>query len=178
LSVLEFLKFRLPIISSLKILAPAKFFSKLNPTITQTNLLRGIAVPSDKTLADLGEACRATISSGVASVQCPHVAANPERRLPLWVIPYWTEASNLQKTHRSPWAEAEDCLRQRQQRWKGTNAVATHQLIDQVYDSLGSLPWSGNIKGFSKPEPIYKLATYATRQWLSTIHENQMLNLL
>jgi len=57
LSVLEFLKFGLPIISSSKILGPAKFFSKLNPTITQTDILRGIAVPSDETLADLGVAC-------------------------------------------------------------------------------------------------------------------------
>jgi hypothetical protein len=154
LSVLEFLEFRLPVISLSKILAPAKFFSKLNPTITHTDILRGIAVPSDETLADLGAACRAAIPSGIALIQCPHITTNPEKRLPLWVILYWTEASNLRKKHRSPWAEAEDCLRQRQQRWKGNDPIASHQLINQVYDTLGSLPWSGNIKGLSDKELI------------------------
>src|ERR1700676_80363 len=42
LSVLEFLEFKLPIISSSKVLAPANFFSKLEPTITASDLLYGI----------------------------------------------------------------------------------------------------------------------------------------
>ncbi|KAH7908916.1 hypothetical protein BJ138DRAFT_990150, partial [Hygrophoropsis aurantiaca] len=43
---------------------------------------------------------------------------------------------------------------------------------------LASLPWSGNIRGFDNPEPIHRLATYATRGWLGTTHEDQMLDLL
>ncbi|KAH7917030.1 hypothetical protein BV22DRAFT_994373, partial [Leucogyrophana mollusca] len=51
-------------------------------------------------------------------------------------------------------------------------------LIEEVYNALSSLPWSGDIRGFDSPEPIYKLATYATCHWLSTVHEDQMLDLL
>jgi hypothetical protein len=63
LSILGFLKFKLPVISSSKVLAPAKFFSKLEPTITQTDLLHGMAVPAEETLAALGAACKSAIIS-------------------------------------------------------------------------------------------------------------------
>ncbi|KAI0691351.1 hypothetical protein C8T65DRAFT_526915, partial [Cerioporus squamosus] len=43
---------------------------------------------------------------------------------------------------------------------------------------LSTLSWSGLIRGFDNPEPIETLATYATRDWLSDTHENQMLDLL
>jgi hypothetical protein len=63
LSILEFLEFRLPIISSSKVLAPAKFFSNLDPAIMGTDPLRGMVVPSDKTLVALGEACKAAVQN-------------------------------------------------------------------------------------------------------------------
>jgi len=68
LSILEFLEFKLPVISSSKFLAPAKFFSKLKPTITQTDLLHGIAVPSEETLPALRAACKSAFISGTVSV--------------------------------------------------------------------------------------------------------------
>jgi hypothetical protein len=88
------------------------------------------------------------------------------------------EVSNLQKTWKTPWVQAEDYLSVRQQWWKGKSAVASHQIIDEVYDALGTLPWAENVKGFSNDEPIYSLATYTTQNWLSDVHENQMLDLL
>ena len=115
LSVLEFLKFKLPVISLSKVLAPAKFFSKFKPTITQTDLLRGIAMPSEETLAALGAACKSAVKSGTALVLCPHVPTPSEKHLPVWVIPYWTEAANLQRNWRSPWVKANDLLRCHQQ---------------------------------------------------------------
>src|SRR5882724_103381 len=97
LSILEFLKFKLPVINSSKVLAPAKFFSKLKPTITQADLLCGIAMPSEETLAALRAACKTAVESGAASVLCSHIPTPLEKHLPVWAIPYWTEAANLQK---------------------------------------------------------------------------------
>jgi hypothetical protein len=88
LSILEFLEFRLPIISSSKVLAPAKFFSNLDPAIMGTDPLRGMVVPSDKTLVALGEACKVAVISGAKSVLSPHTRSVPDKRLPLWIIPY------------------------------------------------------------------------------------------
>jgi hypothetical protein len=178
LSLLEFLEFRLPIISSSKVLAPAKFFSDLDPAIMGTDLPQGIVVPSDETVVALAEACKSAIKSGAKSVLSPHIQSNPDNRLPLWTITYWTEVSSLRKTWRTPWIEAEDYLSTRQQRWKGKGATASHQIINNVYDALSSISWAGNVRGFSNEEPLYTLATYATHHWLSDVHENQMLDLL
>lgn len=73
LSVLEFLEFHLPLISSSKVLAPAKFFSKLDPEIMGTDLLRGMLVPSDETVVALAEACKLAVKSGAKSVLSPHI---------------------------------------------------------------------------------------------------------
>jgi hypothetical protein len=51
-------------------------------------------------------------------------------------------------------------------------------LIEGVYNALGSISWFGNIKGFENSEPIWNLARYATDQWLSNVHQNQMTDLL
>ena len=50
--------------------------------------------------------------------------------------------------------------------------------MQEGYDVLSYLPWSGNICGFDDDEPLHTLAVYASREWFSTMHENQMLNLL
>jgi hypothetical protein len=85
-----------------------------------------MVVPSDKTLVALGEACKAALISGAKSVLSPHTRSVPDKRLPLWIIPYWTEVSSLQKTWRTPWMEAEDC-------YKGTSVrFLTFPLLSSI----------------------------------------------
>ena len=50
--------------------------------------------------------------------------------------------------------------------------------MERAYNSLSALSWSGNIKGFDDKEPINILVRYATHQWLTDVHEHQMLNIL
>ncbi|KAG1778132.1 hypothetical protein EV702DRAFT_968606 [Suillus placidus] len=54
----------------------------------------------------------------------------------------------------------------------------TYKLIGRVMDALVILPWAGNIKGFESEGPIYELARYTTNDWLTDVHESQMLDLL
>ena len=84
----------------------------------------------------------------------------------------------MRREWRSPWLKADDYLRHRQQFRRDKNAAASHSLIDEVYSNLTSLAWAGDVRGFSEHEPVHKLATYATHNWLSSVHENQMLDLL
>ena len=51
-------------------------------------------------------------------------------------------------------------------------------VMQEAYDMLSCLPWSGDIYGFDHCEPLYMLATYASHKWLATTHENQILDLL
>ncbi|KAF9236437.1 hypothetical protein BU15DRAFT_50062, partial [Melanogaster broomeanus] len=62
--------------------------------------------------------------------------------------------------------------------WRGEEVGETKRLIQQVYNTLALLPWSGDICGFEANDPILKLHTYTTNNWLSDTHENQMLDLL
>lgn len=75
--------------------------------------------------------------------------------------------------------KAEEFIRLRKKVWKksvdGSNADVVMQ---EAYNMLSCLPWYGNIRGFDDSEPLYRLATYASREWLATLHENQMLDLL
>jgi hypothetical protein len=54
----------------------------------------------------------------------------------------------------------------------------TRELVNAVCDALSLLPWSGSIDGFSEEGEIIHLHKYTTTDWLGTVHENQMLDLL
>ncbi|KAH7903291.1 hypothetical protein BJ138DRAFT_977415, partial [Hygrophoropsis aurantiaca] len=52
------------------------------------------------------------------------------------------------------------------------------QLCDSVARHMSSIPWAGEIHGFSQFEPILTLATYLSSDWLSDAHIDQQLDLL
>ncbi|KIM89787.1 hypothetical protein PILCRDRAFT_49180, partial [Piloderma croceum F 1598] len=54
----------------------------------------------------------------------------------------------------------------------------TDEIMQQAYDMLSCLPWCGDIRGFDHNEPLHQLVMYASRAWLGTMHENQILDLL
>jgi hypothetical protein len=84
----------------------------------------------------------------------------------------------IQSEHLEPWRKAKEFLQWQSQIWKMQGKEETHKLIGGVMDTLAILPWAGNIKGFESEEPIYELARYTTNDWLTNVHESQMLNLL
>jgi hypothetical protein len=43
---------------------------------------------------------------------------------------------------------------------------------------LLSIPWAGDVHGFTEAEPITKLAGYLSEEWLATTHGNHQLDLL
>ena len=171
LSVTQFLQFPFPIISS-TVHLPSEFFSRHAPTTDDVSLISKIPVPSGVTVKELQQACKSAASSGNTSVVCPHAPLASGKRVPLWIITYWTEIINLREI-REPWVRAEAALRKRK---KGSKHSSS--LIDETYTALSILQWSGNIHGFDNEEPINHLAKYATHQWLTDIHENQMLDIL
>jgi hypothetical protein len=135
-------------------------------------LISKIPVPCPTIVAELVEACKATITSGHLSVSCPHATLAPSERMPIWIITYWTETINLRKIC-EPWVLAEEALRKQKRGWKKSKA-----LVDKAFLALSTLQWSGTIQGFDNNEPISDLARYCTHQWLSDVHKNQMLDLL
>jgi hypothetical protein len=173
LSVAQFLQFPLPPISPFSDgHLPAGFFSRHMPTVDDISLISKIPVPAAERVEELREACKSAASMGWTSMVCPHTAMASGMCVPLWIITYWTEVINLCIT-REPWVHAETALRKRKKSRKNSGA-----LIDKTYLALSTLQWSGNIQGFDNTELMNHLARYATHQWLSDVHKNQMLDML
>jgi hypothetical protein len=74
--------------------------------------------------------------------------------------------------------EAEEFIRLRKKVRKKAKDEDADDVMQEAYDMLSCLLWSGDIHGFDHREPLYMLATYASREWLATTHENQILDLL
>jgi hypothetical protein len=180
LSVLDFLQFSLPIISGAASRHNAsEFFSNEQPTTQDIKTIQKIPIPPANTLALLVTGCKAAVLSGARSVKCPHAPSASAQSLPMWIIPYWAEILELRTTSRKAWVQAEEFIRRRKKVWKrSAEGGSTDAIMQEAYDMLSCLPWSGNIHGFDEMEPLYTLATYASHQWLTTTHENQILDLL
>jgi hypothetical protein len=50
--------------------------------------------------------------------------------------------------------------------------------MEKVYQEIRALPWNALIKGFKDEGQLFQLHTYCSRDWLSSIHINHMLELL
>jgi hypothetical protein len=180
LSVLDFLQFPLPVISGA---APrqkaSEFFSNHEPTVQDIQTIRRIPVPPAKTVTDIVAACKAAIATGSRSMTCPHVPSASGELVPIWIIPYWAEVLQLRTTSRKAWVKAEEFLRTKKKVGKGgLGGEKVDEIMQQAYDILSCLPWCGDVQGFDHREPLYQLAIYASRAWLGTTHENQILDLL
>jgi hypothetical protein len=135
-------------------------------------------MPCADTVGQLVKACSTSEFLGTKSVSCVHIPS-AEYYLPLWVITFWTKVVELRSEWLEPWVRAEDALRRRKITWKQRiDSNLTHTLVGDVMNMLSILPWSGNVRGFDNAEPVYSLATYATHDWFSCIHQDQMLDIL
>jgi len=97
----------------------------------------------------------------------------------VWVITYWAEVLELCTTPRKAWMQAEEFIRLWKKAWKKSDDGENRdEIMQEAYDMLLCIPWSGNIRGFDHNEPLYKLAMYASHAWLATTHKNQILDFL
>lgn len=147
------------------------------PTTTDIGKLHAVPIPPPSVVKTLVEQCSSFLQKGVKSLTCPHAPGCPGTYLPIWTLSYWCEVVELQHKYLVPWLHAEETLQKHSRKWRQTENQ-THELIEGVYNALGSISWFGNVKGFENSEPIWNLARYATDQWLSDVHQNQMTDLL
>jgi hypothetical protein len=112
-------------------------------------------------------------------VKCQHAPSASGQYLPVWVIPYWAEVLKIQTTSHKAWVGAEKFIQMRKKVSKKTmDGENADTIMQEAYDMLLCLPWSRDVRGFNASEPLYKLATYASCEWLATTHEDQILDLL
>ncbi|THU85169.1 hypothetical protein K435DRAFT_686053 [Dendrothele bispora CBS 962.96] len=112
----------------------------------------------------------------ITSIVIPHDDIDPTETYPLWLVPYWAELIPIHEAQRR-WMPAVESLRQRQ-RLETALAGGSGALIDEVYDTLSSLEWSGIISGFPIQIERHYLSAFFTNEWLSSEHEDLLMDLL
>ena len=173
LSVLDLLNYSFPpIIRSFNASDLSSFLSPLPPTTTTVTEIQVIPVPPISVVKQLASDPALTSAK---SVICIHAPGSSNMRIPLWVITYWLETICI-KPIKQKWVVAEEKLQSLKQRRDWT--VETLALIKRVYNMLGCLSWNEDISGFSTKIPTHYLSTYLTTDWLSDLHESQLLDLL
>ena len=175
LSILDFLKFRLPAVARAAngFFDPSqKFLSSLTPTLTKIEEIQAIPTPPLAVLDGLVKAPELLQSQ---SILCLHAPGFIMEWLPMWAISYWVQVFYLRPLKKK-WLDAEEAL-QKQEYGKG-RTDDTNSLTKQVHNALACISWAGNINGFSASITTDHLATYLTKNWFSDEHENQMLYFL
>ncbi len=186
LSISDFLNFPLPIQLSgmfgVNHISTSEFWSQNIPEPLEKAhlyILQKVPVPSPQTL----DLCRQEIESGathqqqIKSIICGHLpATDPQstRSFPLWIFDFWCAVSQLRQYVRAPWKQAENWAAHQDLLHFHERAI----LANEIHDSLSTIPWTGNVLGFSQAEPMTKVAHYLSNKWLSTTHIDQQLDIL
>jgi hypothetical protein len=179
ITIINFLGFPLPLTAapSSEIFTPKQFLSNHLPDVTSLDIIRSTPTPSEAIIRGLVSAIKAA-SDAVESITCPHVASASPKHFPVWLAAYWFELL-LVRQIRKCWSSAEKGLQKIMGLQKDlANVKDTTQLVDHAYGVFTCLPWTGVLHGFSEAEPVWHLYKYATNDWLSTVHENQLLDVL
>lgn len=106
--------------------------------------------------------------------------SHPARRLffPLWVLTYWKETLLLCMHVTAPWSRAELWLTKEKASTASYCSPERRHLCEEAEAMFLAIPWAGNVHGFTEAEPVLKLASYLSPDWLVTTHGNHQFDLL
>ncbi|THU95684.1 hypothetical protein K435DRAFT_665916 [Dendrothele bispora CBS 962.96] len=97
-------------------------------------------------------------------------------RYPLWIVKYWLQAEKI-RTAQDDWKKAVEAIQQRRTIESLVDGKSL-PLVEQAYDALKYLHWSGDIKGFSINVEMRYLTHLFTTHWLSSEHIDLFTELL
>lgn len=140
-------------------------------------MLRQIPIPAMETLLELAKFATGG-HPNFCSLVCPHTRVANGERLPLWVLSVWVRAFETITTSAQPWIRADKHIARLESDWKRLSATRSLVKLTEVHKALSTLPWASQIQSIDIADPAHELTTYASRDWLSDTHENQMLELL
>jgi hypothetical protein len=109
------------------------------------------------------------------SLRCPHAATHSEQLYPLWLLTFWSELDHI-RFIRARWEEAVEYLAKPDTNLRSSGLPA--EKAEEVCQEIRALPWGALVEGFEDQGQLFQLHTYCSRDWLSSIHINYMLDLL
>jgi hypothetical protein len=145
------------------------YVSELQPTADNVDEILLLLLPSENVLSTL----QRSIHSGIVkSILCPHSpTAAGSQRYPLWLASFWIQLSSTQKIQKK-WKTAIRNLKVRM------NQYPQNIPLQQAFNSLSHIPWTGQLQGFQDTIELEKLSIYFTEEWLTDDHELVMLSAL
>jgi hypothetical protein len=154
------------------------FFSTQSPN---THLLKALELPTPPKRF-INSLCNALIRAiqypeaiPINSVLIPYTPLGEGLRFDRFIITYWMDIGNV-RVSKQKWAEAFSTIDARVKNLR--LGERSRDLAQKASTMLTSLPWKGTLCGFTIQSPIHHLADLPTNKWLSSDHEDMMLDLL
>lgn len=182
MSVLDFLQFKLPPIAlATRVTNIEEYLTLDDPPLTTPDIdeIRSLPIPPP----DIVKGLAGSKLAAVRSIRCSHPPTQLEKRFPVWIVTFWTRVIYLRNI-RQRWATAQTELQKRNHSrpWRRDTQVVrmdeSTKLLEEIKNLFNIIPWGGTTKGFEVAIPMHYLSEYATREWLGSEHEDQMLDLL
>jgi hypothetical protein len=143
-----------------------------NATPPDIKTILTIPAPPSTLLQDLVACLASTHALTTGSLACQDLRSTETNYFPLWLLTYWIEVNRIIRIQ-DCWSKADRSLKRLS---KGPEEV--QELVEQVYNALDNLPWSGLTRGFTDATDITNLHKFATSAWLGGENKEQMLDLL
>jgi hypothetical protein len=173
--------FTLPIASpNVDANSTCQFFSQEDPvcmTAPEISKLRYLPIPDKSTTHRLINESRKAWINGTHSLIYPHLAGDKPvtTAFPLWVITFWSKATDSRKLIKQ-WAAAKDWVLDQVCQKK---SVEVRHLAEQASNMLNVLPYGiPRPGGLSDKAPIHELWCYLGPNWLEGSQLNDHLHLL
>ncbi|KZP17427.1 hypothetical protein FIBSPDRAFT_894342 [Athelia psychrophila] len=159
ISILRLIEFPLPAIAQ----------NLSDPSLVQAGKIAAVFLKTEPTWRERQE---------IVTIEVPAEELLTES-LPIWIIPYWQAVASA-RGRQKRWQNVERFLMRSVSSWlderEGRPAVTAvmHGALEMLYQRSDN----EMLLGFSDPEPIHRLAPFASHDWLSTWHMDVQLELL
>jgi hypothetical protein len=173
--VLKLIKFNLPPLhKATAFLNPTDYLSEYAPTVTDFDP-GAIPVPPSAVVKALGHVI--LTDKEIKSIVLVHSPRHrdEDERYPPWLATIWSTMERVRDA-RTLWRTAADRI------YKIITETTTSQQASarakRALELLDELPWTGDVKGLKAGGSINGLALWFTTDWLTTDHEDGMLEIL
>jgi Ulp1 protease family, C-terminal catalytic domain len=175
-TVNQLLEFRLPVQRTSTVFTQPDQYLSSDPINCFQFDVANIPTPPTSVVETLSRAAlSADETDKPQSIRCPHALTQSGKHYPPWLLTLWSELARVMFI-KERWDRAVQYLVKPDTDLR--NGGLSEEKAEEVCQEIQALPWDSLVKGFEDQGRLFQLHTYCSRDWLSSIHINYMLDLL